>query len=47
MRHHLLVVSEKKIKMLKTHFVIAQSKVLQAAPQKLLEVDITRLQTCT
>ena len=33
MRHHLLVVSEKKIKMLKTPFVIAQSEVLQVAPQ--------------
>ena len=30
---HLLVVSEKKIKMLKTPFVIAQSEVLQVAPQ--------------
>ena len=27
MRHHLLVVSEKKIKMLKTPFVISQGKV--------------------
>ena len=33
MRRHLLVVSEKKIKMLKTHFVIAQGEVLQVAPQ--------------
>ena len=32
-RHHLLVVSEKKIKMLKTPFVIAQSEVLQVSPQ--------------
>ena len=33
MRHQLLVVSEKKIKMLNTTFVIAQSEVLQVAPQ--------------
>ena len=32
MRRHLQV-SEKKIKMLKTTFVIAQSEVLQVAPQ--------------
>ena len=39
MRRHLLVVSEKKIKMLKTPFVISQGEVLQVAPQLLLEVD--------
>ena len=36
MRHHLsviVVVSEKKTKMLKTPFVITQSEVLQVAPQ--------------
>ena len=47
MRHHLLVVSEKKIKMLKTPFVIAQSEVLRVATQKLLAVDPPWLQTCT
>ena len=47
MRRHLLVVSEKKIKMLKTPFVIAQGEVLQVAPQYLFEVDPPRLQTCT
>ena len=45
MRRHLLVVSEKKIKMLKTPFAIAQSKVLQVAPQQLLAVDPPWLQT--
>ena len=33
MRHHLQVVSEKKIKMLKTAFVTAQRELLQVAPQ--------------
>ena len=47
MRRHLLVVSEKKIKMLKTPFVIAQGEVLYVAPQYLLEVDPPRLQTYT
>ena len=47
MRRHLLVVSEKKIKMLKTPFVIAQGEVLLVAPRYLLEVDPPRLRTCT
>ena len=47
MRGHLVVVSEKKIKMLKTPFVISQGEVLQVAPQLLLEGDPPRLQTCT
>ena len=46
MRCHLLVVSEKKIKMLKTPFVIAQGEVLQVAPQLLPVDDPPRLQTC-
>ena len=33
MRQHPLVVSEKKIKMLKTPFVITQGELLQVAPQ--------------
>ena len=44
MRRHLQVVSEKKIKMLKTPFVIAQSEVLQVAQQQLLAVDTPRYQ---
>ena len=47
MRCHLLVVSEKKIKMLKTPIIIAQSEVLYVAPQYLLGDNPPRLQTCT
>ena len=46
MRGQLLVVSEKKIKMLKTPFVISQVEVLQVVPQQLLADDPPRLQTC-
>ena len=38
MRRHLLVVSEKKIKMLKTPFVIAQGEVLQVAHNNFLRL---------
>ena len=39
MRRHLLVVSEKKIKMLKTAFVTAQRGILKVAPQCLIADD--------
>ena len=44
MRHHILVVSEKKIEMLKILFVIAQSEVLGGAT---ITFDPPRLQTLT
>ena len=47
MRRHLLVVSEKKIKMLKTPSVFAQGEVLKVAPQYLIVDEPPRLQTCT